>query len=465
MKKTVYHGGRFGKDRVWFSDNPKVAGGFGKITWDNYGIPQYDDYKSYEIEYNNPFIMDAKGENWLDIKTPKKLKPYWSGETIDSNGIVDICKKLGYDCIIIKNIEEGTTGAIGTDYCLLNGKYKNINESLTNLISLALDESLNERLEKMGDCFCTTSAYDIVNLLKNKPKEYRILYDAKIGYYLIGEAEHFIHHQLMEKAFDEGLYYPVKDFMQNMCGGFDKYSLYSYQDLGIDGYYDGEDDENFDPFLYYIVFSPDEEWTLGTDGYNKRYDYPFGHVFTRGCDLSEIELWDALGIPENSEKLNENVDNTMVLYHGSSDPIEKWEDKPTFFADSAQWAEDWALGSEYDYQIYADEEPTLYTAEVTMNKTYKIKDEDEYLELMDYGTDHTSQINYLKKQGYDSMMYDGAYNTTYYLVFSNKQFKITNAETLDTSACEIINEFVNKGTWSTSDNIYEALNRELERYL
>ena len=168
---------------------------------------------------------------------------------------------------------------------------------------------LNERLEKMGDCFCTTSAYDIVNLLKNKPKEYRILYDAKIGYYLIGEAEHFIHHQLMEKAFDEGLYYPVKDFMQNMCGGFDKYSLYSYQDLGIDGYYDGEDDENFDAFLYYIVFSPNEEWELGTDGYDKRYDYPFGHVFTRGCDLSEIELWDALGVPQNSEKLNESADN------------------------------------------------------------------------------------------------------------------------------------------------------------
>lgn len=343
MKKTVYHGGRFGKDRAWFSDNPKVAGGFGKITWDNYGIPQYDDYKSYEIEYNNPFIMDAKGENWLDIKTPKKLKPYWSGETIDSNGIVDICKKLGYDCIIIKNIEEGTTGAIGTDYCLLNGKYKNINESLTNLISLALDESLNERLEKMGDCFCTTSAYDIVNLLKNKPKEYRILYDAKIGYYLIGEAEHFIHHQLMEKAFDEGLYYPVKDFMQNMCGGFDKYSLYSYQDFGIDGYYDGENDENFDPFLYYIVFSPNEEWTLGTDGYNKRYDYPFGHVFTRGCDLSEIDLWDALGIPENSEKLNENLeklqdginifgeDETVYATKSDYDIINLLKNKPEFY--------------------------------------------------------------------------------------------------------------------------------------
>ena len=300
MKKTVYHGGRFGKDSAWFSDNPKVAGGFGKITWDNYGIPQYDDYESYEIEYNNPFIMDAKGENWLDIKTPKKLKPYWSGETIDSNGIVDICKKLGYDCIIIKNIEEGTTGAIGTDYCLLNGKYKNINESLTNLISLALDESLNERLEKMGDCFCTTSAYDVVNLLKNKPKDYRILYDRNIGYYFIGDGESVTHWDMLQKAYRDAYYYNMEDFIDSL-GAFE-----NYVEVGQDGSWD--DDNEIEPYLYYIVFSPDEEWELGTDGYNKRYDYPFGHVFTRGCDLSEIDLWDALGVPENSEKLNESVD-------------------------------------------------------------------------------------------------------------------------------------------------------------
>lgn len=207
---------------------------------------------------------------------------------------------------------------------------------------LPIKETIDERLEKMGDCFCTTSAYDIVNLLKNKPKEYRILYDAKIGYYLIGEAEHFIHHQLMEKAFDDGLYYPVKDFMQNMCGGFDKYSLYSYQDLGIDGYYDGEDNENFDPFLYYIVFSPNEEWKLGTDGYNKRYDYPFGHVFTRGCDLSEIGLWDALGVPHNTEKLNETYElpaNKIVIgYRGVDKEIKKNYSKPQWFSENKEIA-------------------------------------------------------------------------------------------------------------------------------
>jgi hypothetical protein len=56
----------------------------------------------------------------------------------------------------------------------------------------------------------------------------------------------------------------------------------------------------------------DEEWELGTDGYNKRYDYPFGHIFTRGCDLSEIRLWDALGTPLNSESLNEEVSSAQL---------------------------------------------------------------------------------------------------------------------------------------------------------
>lgn len=138
MKKIVYHGGRFGKDTAWFSDNPKVAGGFGKITHSPMGVPQYNDYKIYEIEYSKPFIMDAKGENWYNLKTPKKLKPYWSSSTIDSNGIIDICNELGYDCIIIKNIEEGTTSIVATDYCLLNGKYKEV-KTTNKLVKLAED--------------------------------------------------------------------------------------------------------------------------------------------------------------------------------------------------------------------------------------------------------------------------------------------------------------------------------------
>jgi len=412
---------------------------------------------------------------------------------------------------------------------------------------------LNERLEKMGDCFCTTSAYDIANLLKNKPKEYRILYDAKIGYYLIGEAEHFIHHQLMEKAFDEGLYYPVKDFMQNMCGGFDKYSLYSYQDLGIDGYYDGEDDENFDAFLYYIVFSPNEEWELGTDGYDKRYDYPYGHVFTRGCDLSEIGLWDALGVPQNSEKINESADNLndafwkwfgkskliengqpMIFYHGTPNKFDTFDyEKSSFYSNLGQgfyFTPDENVAKEYlggilnnktsdshikkvylrmENPLYADDSvtdtflnliidcikeniddfwlkdidmpydewydegflPHLNKEDIITWKKYARKTKNHYngekntylskgnnligTDLLYLFTDGYRNIRMKKHiqaailKVYDGVIYD-LDTEPKYVVFNSKQIKAID----------------NKGTWSTSSsNIYESLNREIERYL
>lgn len=536
MRKTVYHGGRFGKDRAWFSDNPKVAGGFGKITWDNWGIPEYNDYQSYEIEYNNPFIMDAKGENWLNIKTPKKLKPYWQSETIDSNGIVDICKKLGYDCIIIKNIEEGTTGAIGTDYCLLNGKYKNINESL------------NERLEKMGDCFITKSPYDIVNLFKNKPKEYRVLYDKNIDMYMIGDAESVTHYDMIQKAYKDAYYYNMEDFIQDLGGTIDNYT-----EMGQSGYWDGEDDENFDAYLWYIVFSPNEEWELGTDGYNKRYDYPFGHVFTRGCDLSEIGLWDALGVPQNSEKINESADNLndafwkwfgkskliengkpMVFYHGTPNKFDTFDyEKSSFYSNLGQgfyFTPDENVAKEYlggilnnktsdshikkvylriENPLYADDSvtdtflnliidcikeniddfwlkdidmpydewydegflPHLNKEDIITWKKYARKTKNHYngekntylskgnnligTDLLYLFTDGYRNIRMKKHiqavilKVYDGVIYD-LDTEPKYVVFNPNQIKAID----------------NKGTWSTSSsNIYESLNRELERYL
>ena len=201
------------------------------------------------------------------------------------------------DSIICKNVKDNMDfgGELSNNYIVFD-------ENRIKVLG-----NVNETLEKLDNGFITKSAYDIANLLKNKPKEYRILYDNRIKMYMIGDANDVIHHQLMEKAFKQGYYYSQEEFMKEFCGGYDTYSLYTYQDLGQSGYWDGEPEENFDSFLYYIVFSPNEEWTLGTDGYDKRYDYPFGHLFTRSCDLSEIDLWDALGIPENTEKLNESI--------------------------------------------------------------------------------------------------------------------------------------------------------------
>ena len=399
MKKVVYHGGGFGKEYFWFSSDKDVAASYGDIRMIDRGYSGIsdtilDDFKAYEINIQNPYIIDAKEEYYMDIPTPQEMldDDFWHSETVDTDGICEYAKKKGHDSVIIKNVVEGHgIYNIADDYVCFNKsqfkelynnkekveelkkelhnliktygknlkddnqfiednifelylknpvklKYKEISkftayddyfmlgkenymyepyvidkyedlETIINAIkkevkqpAMKNSKKLKESLEKMGDCFITKSPYDIVNLFKNKPKEYRVLYDKNIDMYMIGDAESVTHYDMIQKAYKDAYYYNMEDFIQDLGGTIDNYT-----EMGQSGYYDGEDDENFDAYLWYIVFSPNEEWELGTDGYNKRYDYPFGHVFTRGCDLSEIDLWDALGVPENSEKLNEEA--------------------------------------------------------------------------------------------------------------------------------------------------------------
>lgn len=358
--------------------------------------------------------------------------------------------------------------------------YQNIVRSLNNIISLALDENLNERLEKMGDCFCTTSAYDIVNLLKNKPKEYRILYDKNINTYMIGDADSITHWDMLQEAKRNALYYSQEDFI-NSLGDFQ-----NYVDLGQDGGWD-ENDNEIEPFLYYIVFSPNEEWELGTDGYNKRYDYPFGHVFTRGCDLSEIDLWDALGVPQNSEKINESADNLndafwkwfgnskvvnnqgkpLVVYHGTNTDfntfdksfINSHEKRGDFLGEGFYFHKKKEIAANYGNNIIACylriENPLI------INSEDEAKNFRERFGFIDFkgiklpryfkNTDLTNTSPKYISEKVKEFGYDGLIDNLYgqYAVFEPNQIKSIN----------------NKGTWSNSDNIYETLNKEIERYL
>lgn len=620
MKYTVFHGGKFGDKYFWFSDDAGVAASYGNVKkWEG-DIPILDDFKAYEITLKNPFKVNAKGEYYLDIPTPKAMKDEWQSPTVDTDGICDWAVRHGYDGAIIKNVMEGHgISSIATDYVcfskeqfreLYNNKtlleqyrnelkeyikangidmstenkfipkgeiiYMNVPEIKTSRLTvseiqlqndklyvgtkdymkpieiidkasdlkLLMDESLqesleeiirlalDERLEKIDGGFITTSAYDIVNLLKNKPKDYRILYDNRIKMYMIGDANNLIHHQLMERAFKQGYYYSQENFMKEFCGGYDTYSLYNYQDLGQSGYWDGEPEENFDSFLWYIVFSPKDEWTLGTDGYDKRYDYPFGHVFTRGCDLSEIDLWDALGVPQNSEKIDESIsikkrdrqgeaktsvtteglllgrvsnniiteteknanpfnDNfwnwfkdskmvndkgePIVFYHGTNKDFDKFEDKylgkrtgaewsvlghffttdekiATKFTKGKRWASDKAKAPKGAkvMAVYLNITNPLRISLAKIISTYDIE------KLKKIREDAI-------KDGYDGIII-GKWSDT---------FKGQDDPTGELSSEQVvafypnqIKSVNNKGSWSkTSDNIYETLNKLLERYL
>lgn len=76
---------------------------------------------------------------------------------------------------------------------------------------------IQEKLENIsGEVFATDYAGDIANLLLNKPKAYRVLYDSKYGAYAIADAMNITHAQLARTLFDSGYIMPTPEELQVM---------------------------------------------------------------------------------------------------------------------------------------------------------------------------------------------------------------------------------------------------------
>lgn len=169
-----------------------------------------------------------------------------------------------------------------------------------------------ERLQRLrSDMFITDYAGDIVNLLVNKQKEYRFLYDAQADLYMICDAFDYIHMDMVEEAFNEGWYNDQEYFCNAFTGGFNSRTAYnSYFSCGtelmpIDDISEDElelisdnvdkDDSYVYPWIYCFGFLPNNdnysanEQSLIEDGYDHDYKFIFGHVFTRDFDLDECD--------------------------------------------------------------------------------------------------------------------------------------------------------------------------------
>lgn len=127
--KTViaYHsGGWLSEDKnqqfFWFSSDSGVAASYTKnMKWTKSGLPILDDYETYELTIKKPYTIDAKENYYLEIPTPKAMKPEWSADTVDTDGIVEWAKKHGYGSVVIKNVVEGHgIERVATDYVLFN---------------------------------------------------------------------------------------------------------------------------------------------------------------------------------------------------------------------------------------------------------------------------------------------------------------------------------------------------------
>lgn len=163
----------------------------------------------------------------------------------------------------------------------------------------------NERLEKLinEEIFITNSPYDIVNLLKNKPKEYRILYDKNIDMYMIGDANYITHWDLAKQAYNNG-YYNIQD----------EHKFFNY--------YDSKNFVN-------LIFTPNKSWKLGTDNYRRYYEYDFGCILDRPqydtknikSSFKDTSLYDILGEPLDikqismwEKSLNERLEKVELKY-------------------------------------------------------------------------------------------------------------------------------------------------------
>lgn len=173
---------------------------------------------------------------------------------------------------------------------------------------------IREKLQKLSsDMFITDYAKDIVNLLVNKPKEYRFLYDAQADLYMICDAWEHIHMDMMNKAFQGGWYEDQKDFLNNTIGFYNRRMYQDYFSFGTDSieYSDGDwvtpdqfsdrvesDDDYIYPWIYCFGFLPNDskdEQDLTRDGYNHKYEFEFGTIYTRDFELSECkDLYSAL---------------------------------------------------------------------------------------------------------------------------------------------------------------------------
>ena len=131
---------------------------------------------------------------------------------------------------------------------------------------------IKESFQKIDDggILLTDYAGDIANLLINKPKSYRILWNKHDDVYLVADAMTYIHEEMTEKALEEGWLPKTQEVMKKRNMDVDEYDKFFSENI--------------------IFISKDEmESTFSKNFYSMAmseygYEYPIktGSVFTKG---------------------------------------------------------------------------------------------------------------------------------------------------------------------------------------
>lgn len=188
-----------------------------------------------------------------------------------------------YDGIIVEDIHDtGPRGSWldsqGTDIVTLVSS--NQIKAITNK-NPSSSNNINEEILEDTEypCYVFRSVYEVKNMLLRNDKAYRIFYDANKDIYLLGDADYFIHDDLLVSAIEQGLYPDLK-----------YYERHSYVDDNV------EKDK-----VMYIIYTPNNlikdtvGADLGEDGYNDLYKYDKFVITTRDADWKKCPLSKVLG--------------------------------------------------------------------------------------------------------------------------------------------------------------------------
>ena len=158
---------------------------------------------------------------------------------------------------------------------------------------------LIEKLQKLGsDMFITDYIGNVVDLVKNKTDQYRILYDSKIDKYIIANGYEHTHFDMLRTAYDNGYYIELQDYIDNVSDG-----LHSYFSDGVYG--DSNDTERY--IVCYAVYGDTATKWLYDDGYmagyllnTKEFRFPnkdYVVIGVKGDGFKDRQFFTAFGHP------------------------------------------------------------------------------------------------------------------------------------------------------------------------
>ena len=176
-------------------------------------------------------------------------------------------------------------------------------------MKLHIQESIHQIA---SNCYISDYVGNILDLINNKPKLYKIIYDAQADLWLIGDGNRLIHMDMMDYAWKANWYIEQEEFLSLfVVGRITNRNGREYFQCGTDAMFEVEDlvgedlsiisdriskdDEYIYPWLYCFVFVPngsqyDDIRTSDSygDGYNDEVELENGTLLLRDFKIDEV---------------------------------------------------------------------------------------------------------------------------------------------------------------------------------